>query len=327
MRTGRLEAPVLIERSGIPPYQGATAAAAGLTGAVPPAPAGQQGSALLGSGAWGTVTSTATGGAIVQRDASSGFSAGTITSPRVTTASGELALTMSGDAFGSCLMALRNRNGSAGAIFQNQSLDLIDLGFQASSGAQQNFRFEKRSLYVANGNSGSGEFQFLAFPLTPPYGQNFFWAGPAQVGTTAPFKLASFTAATLPIAGTAGRVVYCSDARWSGGVGCLVTDAGSYWATPDGCQASAAAQAFVGTFTGSASLTRIHETCFYDSATAGTFTLPATASHFGKLFNLKQVGTGTLSTAGGTVEGQSSISLVQNQSVTIVCDATQWRIV
>jgi hypothetical protein len=72
----------------------------------------------------------------------------------------EIKIRQTGDAFGESGIIVRNRSGSAGGVFYNSVLDLVDLGFLVNSGAQFNFRFEQRVSEVAAGNT-AGEFQFL----------------------------------------------------------------------------------------------------------------------------------------------------------------------
>ena len=88
--------------------------------------------------------------------------AGTISS-----AGTQLNLKQTGDSFGACSLALRNRVGSAGAIFQNLGLDLVDMGFNPSSNAQSNFRLEHRTGSLSALNS-SGEFQLMAGQTSVP---------------------------------------------------------------------------------------------------------------------------------------------------------------
>ena len=58
-----------------------------------------------------------------------------------------------------------------------------------------------------------------------------------------PANLSVYTVTTLPAlsAGEAGAVVYCADAAWSGGTGCLATWSGTAWKDPNGRTATTTA--------------------------------------------------------------------------------------
>nr|WP_290224179.1 hypothetical protein [Trichocoleus desertorum] len=140
-------------------------------------------------------------------------------------------------------------------------------------------------------------------------------------------RIGNYTTATLPAAGTAGRLAYATDARWSGGTGCEVRDNGTYWATPDACQASTTG--FINTFTASQTLDRTHRTAYYNSSSAGTFTLPSASVNLGRMYFIKQFGTGALAIAAATgeqIEGASSVTLTQGNAVMIQSNGTDWRI-
>jgi len=66
-----------------------------------------------------------------------------------------------GDQFGAVQLKLQNRQGAAGAIFRNESLDLVDFGFLPSAAAQMNLRFEGRSAFHLGANNTKGELQVL----------------------------------------------------------------------------------------------------------------------------------------------------------------------
>lgn len=78
----------------------------------------------------------------------------------------DLTLTQTGDTYGSSSLSLRSRNGAAGAIFISGTLDLVDFGFQGSSGAQGNLRFEHRAAYSVGGDP-DGELEYVHEPLSP----------------------------------------------------------------------------------------------------------------------------------------------------------------
>lgn len=84
-----------------------------------------------------------------------------IITPVVTTASTELKLAQTGDAYGESGMYLRNRTGSAGGVFYNNALDLVDMAFLTSTASQFNFRYEHRFGQVLTANT-AGEFQFMS---------------------------------------------------------------------------------------------------------------------------------------------------------------------
>jgi hypothetical protein len=85
---------------------------------------------------------------------------GTLNVAKITSNSTQLLLEQTGDAFGTTQLALRNRVGSAGAIFINSGLDLVDLGFLTSTSVQFNLRYEHRVGQIQSANT-SGEMQVL----------------------------------------------------------------------------------------------------------------------------------------------------------------------
>lgn len=78
---------------------------------------------------------------------------------QIVTAGSELMLGETGDVSGSVSLHLQNRTGLNGALFRNPADDMVDFGFQSSSGAQQNVRFEHRSAALFNPANIPGEFQ------------------------------------------------------------------------------------------------------------------------------------------------------------------------
>lgn len=85
----------------------------------------------------------------------------TATSGKQLTSTGtEMVIRETGDNFGEAGFKLRNRSGSAGGIFYNNGLDLVDMGFLTSTLEQFNFRYEHRSGEFIPGNT-NGEFQFI----------------------------------------------------------------------------------------------------------------------------------------------------------------------
>ena len=85
---------------------------------------------------------------------------GTLNVAKVTSNSTQLLLEQTGDTFGTTQLALRNRVGSAGAIFTNLGLDLVDFGFLTSTSQQFNLRYEHRAGQIQSANT-SGEMQVL----------------------------------------------------------------------------------------------------------------------------------------------------------------------
>src|ERR1035437_3902148 len=85
---------------------------------------------------------------------------GTLNVAKITSNSTQLLLEQTGDTFGTTQLALRNRVGSAGAIFINSGLDLVDLGFLTSTSVQFNLRYEHRVGQIQSANT-SGEMQVL----------------------------------------------------------------------------------------------------------------------------------------------------------------------
>jgi hypothetical protein len=100
----------------------------------------------------------------------------TAASPTITTASTSLQMQQTGDQYGTTRLTLLNRTGANGAMFENTSLDLVDLIFKTSTAAQANLRYEHRSGFLTNSGNTNGEFQF--YDIT---GANFmFSVGPAS---------------------------------------------------------------------------------------------------------------------------------------------------
>lgn len=83
------------------------------------------------------------------------------TTSKVTTTAPELVMEQTGDALGTTRMHMQNRSGSAGALFENAGLDLVDFGFKPLTGPQSNFRLEHRAAALKASGNSLGEFQFL----------------------------------------------------------------------------------------------------------------------------------------------------------------------
>ena len=161
---------------------------------------------------------------------------------------------------------------------------------------------------------------------TDPGVGNLSVAGSATIGTT--LKLGSYTTATLPTAGTAGREAYATDARWSGGVGCEVQDNGSIWITPDGVQASTTG--YQRTITANRTLDRTDRIVW--ASTAGiTITLPAVSTNKYVPYRIRNLSAGAITIAvsgADTVEGAASVSLATGGSYNLENDGTSaWRFV
>ena len=81
---------------------------------------------------------------------------------KITTTDTELILEQTGDTLGDSRIRVRNRVGANGALFENDSIAIVDLGFKETTGGiQNNFRMEGRSAFTLSDNSPYGEFQFL----------------------------------------------------------------------------------------------------------------------------------------------------------------------
>jgi hypothetical protein len=139
----------------------------------------------------------------------------------VTTGSTEMVLEQTGDTLGTTRMRLRNRNGANGAIFENAAVDLVDFGFQPSSGATalSNIRLEHRTTNMANSSNTTGEFQFVNtgsgssipwFSTGPSFSS--FKTGKVGIGTTAPTALLDVNQTTAGSAamqsGNAGAIFW-----------------------------------------------------------------------------------------------------------------------
>lgn len=72
-----------------------------------------------------------------------------------------MALSQTGDTYGTTSLTLENRVGLNGALFQNAGLNLVDFGFLDSDNLQSNIRFQSGTRAVSYGNS-RGEFDFIA---------------------------------------------------------------------------------------------------------------------------------------------------------------------
>jgi hypothetical protein len=140
-------------------------------------------------------------------------------------------------------------------------------------------------------------------------------------------KVGSYTTATLPAAGTAGREAYATDARWSGGTGCVVRDDGSIWVTPDGVQASITG--YQRTLTANRILDRT-DRIIWANASGITITLPAVSTNKFVPYRIRNISAGAVTiAASGTdlVEGAASISLAAGNSYDFENDGVSaWRI-
>jgi hypothetical protein len=137
---------------------------------------------------------------------------------------GILTLQETGDTYGSSSLTLENRTGTNGAVFNNPSLDLVDLGFVPSSGAEQNIRYEHRSGYIDGSGNTAGEFQigpagspnlYIGAGTTGVLSTNFLVKGTANLnstlnvsGTTTLATLKVSGATTLGTTSTAGSISF-----------------------------------------------------------------------------------------------------------------------
>ena len=143
---------------------------------------------------------------------------GVTATPKITTAGDDLTLEATGDSFGTVRLALQNRNGSAGALFENVGLDLVDFGFMPNSGVQSNLRLEHRVANIWHAGNTLGEFQFFNgsnfYFVTGPSG-TLIQSGNLGVGTRAPET-------KLEVIGTAsGTTLYASKNLTVQGTGSL----------------------------------------------------------------------------------------------------------
>jgi len=61
-----------------------------------------------------------------------------------------------------------------------------------------------------------------------------------------------------------------------------------------------------------------------------TITLPAAAGVTGKIFNIKNIGTGTITVdgdGGETIDGDATVDLIQDEVITIICNGSNWWII
>ncbi|HEY9748025.1 MAG TPA: hypothetical protein V6C63_05075, partial [Allocoleopsis sp.] len=144
------------------------------------------------------------------------------------------------------------------------------------------------------------------------------------IGTLKP---GSYTVATLPAPGTAGRKVYATDAKWSGGIGCEVLDNGSIWLTPDGVQASTSGYHRI--INASRALDRTDRIIWAN--TAGILiTLPLVSAYKHVPYRSRNISAGdiTITVSGtDTIEGVTSISLAAGNSYDFENDgSSSWRV-
>ena len=93
----------------------------------------------------------------------------TATSGKQITGTGtEIIVRQTGDAFGESGFKVRNRTGSAGGLFYNASLDVVDIGLLSSSTVQYNVRYDHRGTEIISGNT-NGEFQFFRSTQSTPF--------------------------------------------------------------------------------------------------------------------------------------------------------------
>jgi len=109
----------------------------------------------------------------------------------ITTPGSSLTFVQTGDTYGTTSLALQSRSGSAGALFSNAGLDLVDFGFHPMTGPQANLRLEHRSSYILSGNT-TGEWQLInsstgtsTFPFRIGDGTAYI-EGNVGIGSTAP---------------------------------------------------------------------------------------------------------------------------------------------
>lgn len=150
-------------------------------------------------------------------------------------------------------------------------------------------------------------------------------AGNAAIAGT--LKLGSYTVATLPAPGTAGRKVYATDAKWSGGIGCEVLDNGSIWLTPDGVQASTSGYHRI--INTSRALDRTDRIIWANTAGI-VITLPLVSAYKHVPYRSRNISAGdiTITVSGtDTIEGVTSISLAAGNSYDFENDgSSSWRV-
>lgn len=87
---------------------------------------------------------------------------GNIIGSVLTTAGTSLTLKQTGDTFGESGLMMVNRSGSAGGMFYNNGLDLVDMAFKSSTANQFNLRYEHRSSELTDPANTAGEMQLLS---------------------------------------------------------------------------------------------------------------------------------------------------------------------
>jgi hypothetical protein len=131
-----------------------------------------------------------------------------------------------GDTDGVSALYIRNRNGSNGGIFQNFSLDLVDLGFNPSSNTQSNFRLEHRVANLINASNSAGEFQFINA------GSSAVWlaSGPGVTSLITPLIPGSYIVSALPtpIAGMRATVTDSTVALSGAAIGSAPIGSGAH---------------------------------------------------------------------------------------------------
>lgn len=116
----------------------------------------------------------------------------------LSTSGTDLTLQETGDAFGAVSLKLINRNGFNGALFSNDSLDLVDFGFATSTHAQLNLRMEHRSFKLSNVLNTAGELQFFY----PNSSNTFASFGPTYTTIFTPIKTIQYNLSALNTAPT-----------------------------------------------------------------------------------------------------------------------------
>ncbi len=170
-------------------------------------------------------TSANTPSKLVARDASGNFSAGTITSNKLTSNANEAVIEQTGDAMGTTRIRLQNRGNSNGLVVEQAGPNhLSDVGFAAGNGYQSNIRLEGRANNAQNQANGTvGEFQFLSNMVSGGPSTNAFstgagassFSGNVGIGKNNPAQSldvagnVQFTGALMPNGdtGTSGQVL------------------------------------------------------------------------------------------------------------------------
>jgi len=235
----------------------------------------------------------------------------------ITTSSSVQVIEQTGGAYGSTRLKVNGAFPIAGAIFEVDSLNLVDLCFTPSTTNYATFRFEGRSAYQKGaGNSTYGEFQLYlnpaGFPTTDVWG---IYSGASTSGVaTGDFSIDSgdlTVTGNITVTGTVDGRDVAADGTKLDGIEAGATNPGTDINTT------------VTTTTDTLAAGDVWKLTQYSNASLVTVTVPTGTFSAGDWFLLQSTGAGglTLSTTGLTVTG-SSTSVSEGEVIMVVFTAS-----